>query len=392
LQISDWKITNKKRQKRFNRMEEWKFYMPTKIRFGWGRFQEIRQVVDELKGKKIFLVTSKHFAKKYGILDKLSDFLKGLTLVVFAEVEENPTIETVDRGAAQCREGKCDLVMGLGGGSALDAGKAMAMLQKNPGSIQEYLDQERTCQVKGLPYVAIPTTSGTGSEVTPFTVITHPTKKAKPAIAPPENFPDVALVDPELTLSMPFEVTASTGLDALCQAVEGFWSTQGNPLTRSLAFQGIKLAMENLESACVKKDRESVINMALSSHLTGIEMSNIGNTSIHPLSYPITLDYGVPHGFACAIFLPEVIRFNASAIKDRFRDLLPLLNLTSVEAFADKLDFLMEKLRAPRRLGMLGVTAEEIPGIAKRGIGRSTAWNPRPMTEEDIIRICKTIL
>jgi alcohol dehydrogenase len=121
-------------------------------------------------------------------------------------------------------------------------------------------------------------------------------------------------------------------------------------------------------------------------------MSNIGNTSIHPLSYPITLDYGVPHGFACAIFLPEVIRFNATAIKERFKDLLTLLNLRSVEAFADRVDSLMEKLRAPRRLSHLSVKTEEIPGIAKRGMGRSTAWNPRPMTEEDIIQICKTIL
>lgn len=354
-------------------MEGWKFYMPTKIHFGWGRFQEIRQVVDELKGRKIFLVTSRHFAKKYGILDKLSDYLKGLPVVVFAEVEENPTIETVDRGATQCKMNQCDLVIGLGGGSALDAGKAMAMLQRNSGSIREYLDQERVCQAKGLPFIAIPTTSGTGSEVTPFTVITHKAKKAKPAIAPLENFPDVALVDPELTMSMPFEVAASTGLDALCQAVEGFWSTQGNPLTRSLAFQGIKLAMENLESACLKKDRESVVNMALASHLTGIEMSNIGNTSIHPLSYPITLDYGVSHGFACAIFLPAVIRFNKRAIEDRFRDLLHILNISSVEAFADQVDFIMEKLKAPRKLGEVGVKAGDIPGIAKRGMGRSTA-------------------
>jgi alcohol dehydrogenase len=150
--------------------------------------------------------------------------------------------------------------------------------------------------------------------------------------------------------------------------------------------------MENLESACLKKDQESVVNMALASHLTGIEMSNIGNTAIHPLSYPITIDYGVPHGFACAIFLPEVIRFNASTIKDRFRDLLTLLNLTSVEALADRVDSLMEKLKAPRRLGNLGVKAEDIPEIVRRGMGRSTAWNPRPMTEEDIIQICKTIL
>ena len=373
-------------------MENWGFYMPTRVRFGWGRFQEFRQVVDELNGKRIFLVTGKRFAKKSGILDKISDYLKGLTLVVFAEVEENPSIETVDRGAVKCRESELDLVVGLGGGSALDAGKAIAMLQRNPGSIREYLDQERVCQAKGLSFIAVPTTSGTGSEVTPFTVITHKAKNAKPAIAPPQNFPDVALVDPELTMSMPLKAAASTGLDALCQAVEGFWSTQGNPLTRSLAFQAIKIAMENLESACLRKDKQSVTNMALASHLTGIEMSNIGNTSIHPLSYPITLGYGIPHGFACAMFLPAVIRFNGQAIEDRFRNLLRVLNISSVEAFADRIDSLMEKLAAPRRLSEVGVKPQDIPNIAKRGMGRSTAWNPRPMDEEDIVQLCKTIL
>jgi alcohol dehydrogenase len=372
--------------------QDFKFYMPTRIRFGWGSFREIRQIVDELKGKRIFLVTGRNFAKRHGVLDQLSDYLKGLNLEVFAEVEENPSIETVDRGAAQCRENGCDLVIGLGGGSGLDAGKAIAMLHENPGSIREYLDQDKICQTKGLPFVAIPTTSGTGSEVTPFSVITHQAKKAKPAIAPPQNFPDFALVDPELTMTMPFKVAVSTGLDALCQAVEGFWSTQANPVTRSLAFQAIKLAMENLELACLRKDKESVVNMALASHLTGIEMSNIGNTSIHPLSYPITVDYGTVHGFACAIFLPAVIRFNAPAIENRFRDLLRISKLPSVEAFADKVDSLMEKLKAPRRLSEVGVKIEDVPGIAKRGVGRSTAWNPRPMAEEDIIQICKTIL
>jgi len=373
-------------------MEEWKFYMPTRIRFGWGRFKEIREVVDELHGRRVFLVTGKQFAKKHGMLEKLTDFLKGLTLELYGEIEENPSIETVDKGAALCKEAGSDLVIGLGGGSALDAGKAIAMLQKNPGSIREYLDQERVCQTKGLPYIAIPTTSGTGSEVTPFTVVTHKAKRAKPAIAPPEIFPDVALVDPELTMSMPFEIAVSTGLDALCQAVEGFWSTQANPVTRALAFQAIKLAMENLEQACLTKDKESVNNMALASHLTGIEMSNIGNTAIHPLSYPITLDYNVPHGFACAIFLPAVIRFNAQAIEDRFRDLLLVLNLSGVGAFADRVDSFLERLKAPKRLSQLGVKAEDIPGIAKRGMGRSTAWNPKPMAEEDIIQICKAIL
>lgn len=373
-------------------MDNWGFYMPTRIRFGWGRFQEIHQIVDELNGRRVFLVTGRRFAKEHGVLDRLSDYLKGLSLEVFAEVEENPSIETVDRGATVCRDSQCDLVIALGGGSALDGGKALAMLQRNPGSIREYLDQERVCEAKGLPLVAVPTTSGTGSEVTPFTVITHTAKRAKPAIAPPQIFPDIALVDPELTMSMSSEVAASTGLDALCQAVEGFWSTQGNPVTRSLAFQAIKLAVENLESACLKKDKESVINMALASHLTGIEMSNIGNTSIHPLSYPITLDYGVPHGFACAVFLPAVIRYNSGAIEDRFRDLLLVLGMRNIEAFADRVDSLMEKLAAPRRLGEMGVKLEDLPDIAKRGIGRSTEWNPRPMVEEDIVDLCMSIL
>jgi len=240
--------------------------------------------------------------------------------------------------------------------------------------------------------IAVPTTAGTGSEVTPFSVITHKAKRAKPAIGPPQNYPDVALVDPELTVSMPPKVTASTGLDVLCQAVEGFWSNQGNPVTRSLASQGIRLALENLEAAYLHKDKDAVTGMTLASHLTGMEMSNIGNTCIHPLSYPITMDYGVPHGFACAVFLPAVIRFNAPAIQERFKELLQILGLPSVETFAERVENLMKKVGALMRLREVGVKAEALPDIVKRGVGRSTAWNPKPMGEEDILRICRAVL
>ena len=373
-------------------MQDWGFYMPTRIRFGWGRFNEVRQVVDELNGKRAFLVTGKDFPKQSEAVERALQKLQGLPLEVFAEVEENPSIETVDRGAARCREAGCDLVIGLGGGSALDAAKVIAMLQRNPGSIREYLDLERTCQVKGLPVIAVPTTAGTGSEVTPFSVITHKAKRAKPAIGPPQNYPDVALVDPELTVSMPPKVTASTGLDVLCQAVEGFWSNQGNPVTRSLASQGIRLALENLEAAYLHKNKDAVTGMTLASHLTGMEMSNIGNTCIHPLSYPITMDYGVPHGFACAVFLPAVIRFNAPAIQERFKELLQILGLPSVETFAERVENLMKKVGALMRLREVGVKAEALPDIVKRGVGRSTAWNPKPMGEEDILRICRAVL
>ncbi len=372
-------------------MTNWGFYMPTRVCFGWGEFGQISRIVGELGAKKVFLVTGMRSAKESGMLDKISGYLKDIEIELFAEVEENPSIETVDRGAAKCRETGCDLVIGLGGGSPLDAAKALAMLQQNPGSIREYLDQERTCQVKGLPMVAIPTTSGTGSEVTPFSVITHKAKKGKPAIAPPQNFPDVALVDPELTMTMPPNVTASSGLDALVQALEGFWSLQANPATRALALQGIVMVMRNLESACKNKNQESVTNMAVASNVTGMEMSVIGNTAIHPLSYPFTMDYGALHGFACAIFLPPFLRFNAPNIRKSFADLLKILDLPSIEAFADTLENLMEKIEAPRRLSEFGVNADDIPALVKRGIGGSTPRNPRPVSEDDLVEICRSI-
>lgn len=233
----------------------------------------------------------------------------------------------------------------LGCGSALDAAKVIAMLQRNPGSIREYLDPERVCQTKGLPVMAIPTTAGTGSEVTPFSVITHKAKRTKPAIAPPQNFPDVALVDPELTMSMPPSVTASTGLDALCQAVEGFWSTQGNPVGPG-------------------KPRG------------GIPAQGQGRRYPHDPREPSDRDRDV----------------KAPAVEERFRELLQTLSLPGVEAFANRVEGLMEKVGAPRRLSEFGAKAEALPDIVKRGVGRSTAWNPRPMGEEDLLQICKSVL
>lgn len=373
-------------------MENWQFYVPTQIEYGWGRIKQIETTVNLLNGQHIFFVTGKGFSIQSGLLGKITALLPEKTIVTFSEIEENPSIETVDRGAAMCRENGCDMVIGLGGGSALDAAKAIAMLQNNPGSIREYLDQKRVCQEKGLPMIAIPTTSGTGSEVTPFAVITDKIKQSKPAIAPRQLFPDIAFVDPELTVTMPKALTAASGLDALCQAIEGFWSTRANSSTRALSFQGIVLVMRNLENACLTKEKTAVSNMSTASLLTGIQMANIGNTAIHPLSYPFTTDFGISHGFACAVFLPAFLRFNAPVVSEIFTDLLNVLNLKSVEQLADQIDALMQRLNAPRRLGEWGVKSNQLPEIVKRGIGKSTDWNPIPLTQLDIVGICEQIL
>jgi alcohol dehydrogenase len=239
--------------------------------------------------------------------------------------------------------------------------------------------------------VAVPTTSGTGSEVTPYSVITDPAKKAKPAISYPQNFPDYAVVDPQLTMTMPTEIAVSTGLDALTQAMEGFWSTRGNDISRSMAFKAIVLAYRHLEHACLDKDATAVEALAAASNICGIQMAMVGNTAIHPLSYPLTIDHGVKHGFACALFLPEFLRFNAPVLHGGFADLFAVLGLKSAADLAEDLTAKMEKLGAPTRLAPLGVALDDIADIARRGVGRSTEWNPRKVQQDDIIAICQRV-
>jgi len=373
-------------------MTNFDFCVPTKSVFGWGRLSEIKDIVASIDGRHIFLTTGKASSKKSGSMQRVLDSLSDTKVTIFDEVEENPTIATVDRGAEICRLEECDLVLSLGGGSVLDAAKAMAMLQANPGSIEDYLDGQLTCLFKGLPHITVPTTAGTGSEITPFIVITNSVQRAKPAIASPLMYPDVAIVDPELTLSMPPAVIASTGLDALCQAVEGFWSLRANPLSRSLSGRGIILSMRNLEAAWRKNGMEPLARMALASHITGFQMSHVGNTAIHALSYPFTVDFDVPHGFACAIFLPVFLRFNQEAIKDIFPDILAALKIPSIDAFADEIEKMMKRIGAPTRLSEFGVTENLIENIVKRGVSPSTALNPKSLNEKDLTDICKSLL
>jgi alcohol dehydrogenase len=318
--------------------------------------------------------------------------LKGKHLFVFDEVEENPSTGTIDIGAQRCRDHRCDLVVALGGGSVLDAAKAISFLQKNHGSIETYILSKPSIVSKGLPVITIPTTSGTGSEVTPYSVLTYTPKKAKPAIFFQELFPEVALVDPELSLSMPPSVAASTGLDALCQAIEGFWSRRANSFTRCLSAKGIVLAIRNLEDAWRTKDKESISNMSLASLITGIQMSHVGNTAIHSLSYPFTVDFHIPHGFACIMFLPSFLRFNCEEIEDPFHDVLSALKIPSISALAKRIEEMMQNVGAPMRLSDYGIPAECIPEMVKRGITPSTEMNPRNISEEQIVKLCKDLV
>jgi alcohol dehydrogenase class IV len=373
-------------------VNEWNFHLPTRIVFGWGRASEAPKAIAATGARRVFVMAGKSYLAGHGGVAALKASLAPADVTVFAETEENPSIATVDSAAALCRKSGAEAMLAIGGGSVLDAAKVVALLQRNDGSVRDYLDGKRKVSAKGIYTVAMPTTSGTGSEVTPFSVITYPEKQAKPAINCPENFPDLAIVDPELTLSMPKEIAVSTGLDALDQAFEGFWSRKANAMSRSMSSRAIVLAWRNLERACLDKDKAAVIAMAQASVICGVQMAMVGNTAIHPLSYPITLGHGIRHGLACALFLPAFLRFNAPALDDDFKDLLAVLGYASAEKFADALEAVMRRLGAPTRLGEVGVTIDELPMIAKRGIGGSTPANPRDIGEAEILTMLRGMM
>jgi alcohol dehydrogenase len=369
----------------------WDFSLPTKIHFGWDRISTLSAIVSGLSGRHVFAMIGRSFLNRVGEAG-LKELLGPVELTIFSDVEENPSIDTVDTAAGRCRESGADVIVAIGGGSVLDAAKCVALLQKNEGSVHDYLYQVRKPQRRGLPLIAVPTTAGTGSEVTPFAVITDPDKNTKPAISYPETFPDHAIVDPGLTISMPTEVAVSTGLDAMTQALEGFWSTRATEMTRSMAFRAIMLIYRNIEAACLDKDRDAIEKVTLGSVIGGTQMAMIGNTALHPLSYPLTLDYHLRHGLACAIYVPAFLRYNAPELGFWFDDLLGALGFDTVEKFAAGFAAKMERLGAPTRLSVLGIDRDAIPRIVMNGVGRSTAFNPRPLSEAVMIEILETML
>ncbi|WP_165498082.1 iron-containing alcohol dehydrogenase [Siculibacillus lacustris] len=370
----------------------WNFHLPTRIHFGWNRLAEVGGLARETGATRVFAMVGRSFLARVGGEAGVVELLAPLAVTIFAEVEENPSIATVDGAAALCRASGAGVIVAIGGGSVLDAAKGVALLQTNDGSIRDYLDQVKKPTRRGLPLIAVPTTAGTGSEVTPFAVITNPEKNTKPAIAFPQSFPDHALVDPELTVGMPREIAVSTGLDAFTQSLEGFWSTRATEMTRAMSFRSIVLLWRHLEAACLDGDRAAIEQVALGSVIGGAQMGIIGNTALHPLSYPLTLGHSLRHGLACVIYAPAFLRFNAPALGPWFDDLAAVLGVSGPEHFADALTAKMERLGAPTRLSQIGVVRAELPEIVRTGVGGSTAANPRPLTPDDILKVLEGML
>jgi alcohol dehydrogenase class IV len=369
-----------------------------KIIFGSGFFHGLVNHIKELNAKNPLVVIDKNLAQA-GFQEKVSNLLipEGMKYTVYDKVEPEPRIELADEGAALAVKNKCDLVIGIGGGSAMDVAKAIAVIATNKGSAVDYLGLNKVAR-PGLPKIMIPTTAGTGSEVTFTAVFVRKNLKKKEGMNSPYLYPELALLDPELTLSLPPRPTAETGIDALCHAIESYTSVNASPMSELFSLDAIAIIAGNLRT-CVHdgKNLQARENMLLASLYAGLGLANAGVTAVHSLSYPLGGKYGIGHGLANTLMLPSVMAFNLPAALDKFADIadamgeavddLPVresayLALEAVEA-------LIEDCGIASSLADCGIKEKDFPALADVAltVARPLENNPRKVTRENAIEI-----
>ncbi|MCI0516037.1 iron-containing alcohol dehydrogenase, partial [candidate division KSB1 bacterium] len=317
--------------------------------------------------------------------------------------QNEPTVTLIDDGASIVRSQNFDLVIGIGGGSAIDTGKALAGLATNPGSVMDYLEGVGTgaeIQQPPLPYLAIPTTAGTGAEVTKNAVIASPEHKFKKSMRSPLLLPRIALVDPELTLTLPPEPTAFSGMDALTQCIEAYTSKKSQPFTDILALEGIRLARRSLRVAF--RDGQNLAAreaMSLCSLLSGMALANAGLGAAHGVGAALGALFEIPHGLACAVMLPPVMQANYQSALEKYArvgEILTEKTFSSPEEAAKAgIEFiyqLRKDLKIPESLGALGITSSDVPLLAKNSGGSSMNGNPRQFREEELMQLLNNLI
>lgn len=370
----------------------YQFRLPEVTHFGWGAVEGVGQEAARL-GRRALLVTGRAAMKQTGTADRVVALLAaaGLSVLPYEGIESDPRAATIDRAAKAARAEGCDLVVGLGGGSPMDAARAIAAMAVLEGSITDYLDG-KAIDRPGLPLINIATTAGTASEITSVAVVLHERKQLKMGLKSPFWFARVAITDPELTLTMPPALTAATGLDALTHAIESYVSTQATPPSEGLALRAIELVGLHLRAAFADgSNRPAREGMALASMTAGMAFANSGLGLVHGLVHPIGARFGVPHGMACGRLLPLVMRYNQPAAEEKMAQVgRALTRRPEAEAqdAADAVESLLRDLGVPAGIGDVGVPADQIPSLARDGLlAGAVRTNPRSVTEQEALAL-----
>lgn len=376
-----------------------RYTLPRDMYYGNGALEQLKNI----KGKKAILILGGGSMKRFGFVEKVVNYLTeaGIETRLFENVEPDPSVETVMKGAAVMREFEPDWIIAMGGGSPIDAAKAMWVFYEYPDTSFDEIIQPFSFPAlrQKAKFIAIPSTSGTATEVTAFSVITDYAKGIKYPLADFNITPDIAIVDPALAETMPPTLTAHTGMDALTHAIEAYVSTLNSPFTDPLAIKAIQMVIQYLP-ASYKGDKGAREQMHYAQCMAGQAFSNALLGIVHSMAHKTGAAFStghIPHGCANAIYLPYVIKFNAKSAGKRYADIARSLGITGtdeacVKALCAKIDEYNVKLNIPKTLKDFGINEEEflnkVTDIAKLAISDAcTGSNPRPVTPQEMEKL-----
>ncbi|WP_201319248.1 MULTISPECIES: iron-containing alcohol dehydrogenase [unclassified Paenibacillus] len=371
------------------------FRMPNVLLTGTGSVQQVGVQAVKLGARKVLVITDK-VLNQTGLVKQVTDPLEAenIQVDIIDEVVPEPPFENLEQIARSIRDQGYDVFVGIGGGSALDVTKALAIMMTNPGDVRELVGIEKV-RNKGIPFILIPTTAGTGSEVTYNAIFTDIRDNVKKGIVSPYLLPDVAIVDAALTVSVPPAVTAATGMDALVHAVESYTAQRASELTDGIALHAIQLISRSIRTAVYNgKNIQAREDMAMGSLMAGISLGNAGVGAVHALAYPLGGKFKVPHGVANSLLLPYVMKYNVLANLEKFAQVAKALGENTeelslrdaAETAVHALARLSRDVGIPSTLRDVGVTEDDIPALAEEAskIDRLLNNNPRWLTVKEI--------
>lgn len=379
------------------------FQTTPRIVMGAGSLEKLGEEAKRLKAKTAMVVTDEGLVKA-GIAGRAEQILqdKGISVSRFDSVEADPRYEIAAEAARSTRDAGADLVVGLGGGSSLDIAKVAAVLVTNEADVSSLFGLDLVPK-PGMKTIMVPTTAGTGSEVTPIAILSDESEKLKKGIVSPYLFPQTAILDAELTLGLPPHVTAATGMDALIHALEAYTSRNAFSMSDLFAQKAIQLIGSNLRTAYADSaNLEARANMLEGSLLAGIAFANAGVTAVHAFAYPIGAEFHIPHGVANSIMLVPVMEFNMVGNLPKFAAVAEFLGENTegmslreaAQLTVEALHSLAEDIRIPSTLEQFGVKDKDVPGLAEgvMKVTRLLANNPRGLTKEDAEEIYRRVL
>lgn len=382
-------------------MKDFRFKVPQNIEFGIGSLNKLPEILKESKSENVLLISDRGL-EKLGVVKKVVDIIEkaGIKCTSYLDVIPNPTVDVVNEAAAKYEEVKATSIIALGGGSPMDVAKAVGVLANFGGKITDY---EGNHKVPGpvVPIIAIPTTAGTGSEVTASAVITDEERNYKFSVFSYEILPKYAVLDPELIMTAPAHIAAACGVDALIHAMEAYISNNASPFSDSMAEKAMELIGKNIRRFVAnRQDTEAASAMMIGSTFAGISFAWARLGNVHAMSHPVSAYFHVPHGVANSILLPTIFEYNALADNGRYEKIYKYICEGNGEVTNFKPEMLVEEIKKlnivlgiPNSLSEVGVTEDMIPAMAEDAMkSGNIPANPRQTTLKDIVELYKKAL